>query len=330
MISATASGDGSLRRKVLIIKTGHSETFAVDNGACISLGDVLRTTVILHSFPPETHQVTWIVNRCAAPLLRDNKFIEHLWEVDELKADDIHGYACDIVINLENIADICAAVEKIEAKVKCGFQLDRESGDVVLRGIDGEIFLSVGDMEYRRSFELCWSDTLLRLMGGKYSGQTYVLGYRPRTRETFDVGLNHEVGKKFPLKRWPEHNWKGLYERLAGGYTVSWQQGHNNLENYIDWINSCRTIVSNDSLGLHIAIALGKNVVALFGPTSPSEFSDYPDLRKIVADVPCSCLPLGATACRRSEPCMDSINIRTVAAAVESFINQEHRQNEGK
>ncbi|HEC61287.1 MAG TPA: glycosyltransferase family 9 protein, partial [bacterium] len=60
-------------RKVLIIKTGHSETLDPEMGRTPSLGDVLRTTVILHAF--QFDKVTWLTDEAAYPLLRDNDLI---------------------------------------------------------------------------------------------------------------------------------------------------------------------------------------------------------------------------------------------------------------
>lgn len=44
-----------------------------------------------------------------------------------------------------------------------------------------------------------------------------------------------------------------------------------NIYHYIDWLNKCRIIVSNDSLGLHLVLALKKKVLGLFCPTSDKE-----------------------------------------------------------
>jgi heptosyltransferase-2 len=43
----------------------------------------------------------------------------------------------------------------------------------------------------------------------------------------------------------------------------------------MDWIHSCRVVVSTDSLGLHLGLAMDKWVVGLFGPTDPSEIHGY-------------------------------------------------------
>lgn len=41
------------------------------------------------------------------------------------------------------------------------------------------------------------------------------------------------------------------------------------------WISSCDYIVTHDSLGLHLALAMKKPFIALFGPTSSHEIDLY-------------------------------------------------------
>lgn len=50
------------RKRVLIIKPGYSETLDPDDSGVVSLGDILRTTVILYLYPPEQYHVTWLVD----------------------------------------------------------------------------------------------------------------------------------------------------------------------------------------------------------------------------------------------------------------------------
>lgn len=110
------------------------------------------------------------------------------------------------------------------------------------------------------------------MVGGTWQHQPYVLGYKPKTKEINDIGFNYKVGAKFPEKAWADENWEELEDKLKNdNLTVSWQEGLANLYEYIDWINTNKIIVTNDSLGLHIALALGKQVVAMFGPTSSKE-----------------------------------------------------------
>lgn len=43
------------------------------------------------------------------------------------------------------------------------------------------------------------------------------------------------------------------------------------MRGYIEWINSCKIIITSDSFGLHVAHALGKKTISLFGPTNSNE-----------------------------------------------------------
>src|SRR5204863_481959 len=69
---------GADRKRVLIIKPGYSETLDADASGIVSLGDILRTTVVLHLFPPERYHVTWLVDPKGVPLLHGNPFIHRL------------------------------------------------------------------------------------------------------------------------------------------------------------------------------------------------------------------------------------------------------------
>ena len=84
-------------KKTLIIKTGHSETFCTEVDLYPSLGDVLRTTVLLNaSFDEEFY---WLVSLEAfhlIPLAKDHVF---LWN-DEGRENAAH-FHFDRVINLE-------------------------------------------------------------------------------------------------------------------------------------------------------------------------------------------------------------------------------------
>ncbi len=149
------------------------------------------------------------------------------------------------------------------------------------------------------------------MVGATWHNQEYVFGYQPKTTEKYDVGFNYQVGNKWPSKVWSMNNWKRLESLLSKDRSVSWQEGLDDMEQYFDWINSCRVIVSNDSFGLHLAIALKKKVVAIYGPTSANEIYLY-GLGSILVpkDTACPDVPCYLPQCRHDQklcdiPCQD-------------------------
>ena len=106
-----------------------------------------------------------------------------------------------------------------------------------------------------------------------------------------------------------------MHAELSTDLSVCWQQGTSDIESYIDWIASCRVLVTNDSLGLHIGLALGKPVIALFGPTIASEV-DGAGLVSITPAVSWECIPCVESFCVKETPCMNYISVQVVSDAV--------------
>lgn len=307
------------RKRVLIIKPGYSETLDPDDTGVVSLGDILRTTVILHLFPPEHHHVTWLVDQKGVSLLKGNSHIHRLLSVNHFTPHLLLSEWFDIVVNFEKEPGICAVSDRIPAWRRYGFRLDPQSHSAVAYDYSDEALSFTTDSTAKRKKAKSWSDILYEMLGHKYTGQSYLLGYRPTSSIRYDVGLNHLIGKKFPLKRWPEAQWKELHDRLSTQYSVCWQQGDNDIEDYIEWIASCRVVVTNDSLGLHVALALGKPVVALFGPTIATEVSGD-RLIKIMPPLDWDCIPCLKSACFKSEPCIQHISVESVQNATRELL----------
>lgn len=311
------------RKRVLILKPGYSETLDPDSSGIISLGDILRTTVVLHLFPPTEYEVTWVVDRTGVPLLHKNSYIDRLLVINPFTPHLLLSEWFDIVINFEKEPGICAVADRVPAWRRYGFRLDPITHQAKSYDHSDEALSFTTDPAAKRRKGKSWSAVLYEMLGAHYQGQPQILGYTPNSEICHDVGLNHMIGKKFPLKRWPEEHWLTLHDQLsADGLNVSWQQGSNDIENYIDWINSCRLLISNDSLGLHIALALGKPVVALFGPTVAEEV-DGPDLIRLTPPLDWDCIPCLEAHCPHAQPCMQHISVSHVESAVRKLLNKE-------
>ena len=144
-----------------------------------------------------------------------------------------------------------------------------------------------------------------------------------------------------PAKRWPPRHFAALAERLAGFGLTVWLVGsqgdaatgseiarlapgavhdlcgRTTLDEAIDVLASARFVVSNDSGLMHVAAALDRPIVALYGSSSPDYTPPLTSNARILKlDLPCSpCFkrecPLGHFKCM-----VDLTPDRVVAAVV--------------
>jgi lipopolysaccharide heptosyltransferase II len=65
--------------------------------------------------------------------------------------------------------------------------------------------------------------------------------------------------------------------------------GRTELLEMIEWVRLCELMITNDTGPMHVAAALGKPVVALFGPTDPNGTGPYGQRQNViqVSDLPC-------------------------------------------
>ncbi len=310
--------------RVLLVKAGYGETLDPDTDGAVSLGDILRSTVLLHAFPAATHHVTWLVDPAGAPLLANNPAIARVVTARRAVPPALAQERFDIVVNLEKHAGLCRALEQISATVRHGFRYDEASKLVRPCAHTRPVFEIVRSAAGKRQNARSWSTLLFAMIGKRYAGEPYLMAAPDVPAPTHDVGLNHLVGTKFPHKRWPDQQWLALEKALSPNVSVSWQEGRNDIATYIDWIARGRSLVTNDSLGLHIAIALGKPAVALFGPTHAAEIDDWPGLTKLTPPQARDCTPCAGGMCLRPRPCISEITVETVASAARKRLALGH------
>lgn len=150
-----------------------------------------------------------------------------------------------------------------------------------------------------------------------------------------------------PAKRWPARHFAALARELAGrGYAV-WLVGSakdaeageeiralsgevcanlcgkTDLAAAVDLISCAKLVVSNDSGLMHVAAALGKPLVALYGSSSPAHtppltLSSQPGLARI-ARIDIECSPCFARACPLGHfKCMNDLLPEQVLAEIDA------------
>ncbi len=274
-----------MERKILIIKTGYTETLCNEpyKEGNVSLGDVLRTTALLHLY--KNDDVTWLTDTKAVPLLANNSYIKRILEFSVSAVLQLEYEYYDVVVNLEKNPGICALASRIHCQDRFGFSFNTTTGEAWAYNNALQALYVAKDDQVKRTNDMCWLEHLYELVGSVWDGEGYVLGYVPQEPPPAAiVGMNWHVGSKFGEKGW--NGWDALTLDLrTDGITYSRQPHPDNfypltdlrhpLERYMDWISAHAVLVTCDSLGLHLAMAMGKCVVGLFGPTPAKEIHPY-------------------------------------------------------
>lgn len=273
-----------------------------------SPGDVIRTTPILRAFPD--CRVTWITDERSYPFIKDNPLIKDILIIRRLPGLE----SFDALYNFDENESACRLAQDISAPIKKGYgwknggfyPFDRDSEYAYRLAKDDQLKFKLNKKTYQQ--------IIFEMAGLAWSGEDYALSYQPDSKVIHRVGLNYMVGDKFPNKFWV--NWRDLLKLVPG---ISVQVKFETPKDYINWINSCDIIVTSDSLGMHIALALEKKVVALFGETSRNEIEMYGRGVKLSSGL--DCLPCyKKKPCDRKPSCMEMISAQNVRDAINRLL----------
>jgi heptosyltransferase-1 len=99
--------------------------------------------------------------------------------------------------------------------------------------------------------------------------------------------------------------------------------GATSLLEMIEWVRLCDLMVTNDTGPMHVAAALGKPVVALFGPTEPRRTGPYGQLENVLRiDLPCSpCLSADCTFYAKPNECLNALSPALVFERVQKLLS---------
>jgi len=91
----------------------------------------------------------------------------------------------------------------------------------------------------------------------------------------------------------------------------------NNLLEFPALISVCSLLITSDTLGLHISLALKRKTIALIGPTSNTEIDMYGFGEKVISKSDCLC-------CYNSDcKSMEKITIEDIISAVKNILSQK-------
>jgi lipopolysaccharide heptosyltransferase I len=302
-------------RRILIIKPS-------------SLGDVVHTIPVLNLLRrkwPAAH-ISWLVAPyCAGAVERlpgldevilfDRKRFGQAWwrpgvAIELLRLlRELRGCRFDLVIDVQGLLRSGYIAWKTRAAARVGFANAREMawafythtvdvGTPEQHAVDRYLKLAAslgcGDGPVEFTFPVT----------GEH--HRYISTLLPEGTDPFAVLM---PGTNWPTKRWPAESFEalvrplrerlGLRSVLAGGPDAAELAGRipgalnlagrTNIPQLVALLERAALVIANDSGPMHIAAALGRPLVAIFGPTNPVRTGPYgrPDCVARV-DIPCS------------------------------------------
>ncbi len=278
-----------------------------------SLGDVLHALPTLYALRqncPDA-RIVWAVHKQFAPVLPGKPYIDDVVYIDKKRLKSLsywkelrrtlHAYDFDVSFDLQGLAKSAIVAFLSGAKEKYGYWEMREGSFLVSKGL-------TGPHKYDHVIER-YLDTV-RVLGGRVDAVEFPLpdiraerdAWRRRLASDCLTGPYAAIvpGARWDVKEWPLAHWQAFLQRLtasgmnavllgssddvpkgktlkdsdASGRVFDYT-GKTDLRQLMAAIAESAVYVSADTGPLHIANALKKELIALFGPTCPQRTGPY-------------------------------------------------------
>jgi heptosyltransferase-2 len=255
------------------------------------------------------------------------------------------------------LSEIISAKRKIGfgyAKEGYVYPLNPESRKWFLMGLFDDLKKANRQSYQELMLEICWAkdrrlyepililDDKDRVKAARFYKDHYISHHKPI------VGVNTGGGERWQNKKWTERHilefcrlMKEHFPRakvlLYGGPKEAKRhkslliKAPNNvldtgcnhgLREFAAFVELCDVMVTGDTLAMHIAIALNKYTVVLFGPTSYREIHLYDRGTKIVPDL--DCLACYRNTCDKHPSCMELIKPDTLVENIRFLFSHEN------
>ena len=333
-----------IKNKILIIKLD-------------AVGDVLRTTSILKPLKkkyPDSY-IEWCTRLNASNLFKTNSLVDEVITIEDDAFFRIKAESYELVINLDTSKISSAIAASTNANEKIGFVLNKK-GFVEATSTSAQQWLEMSAFDdVKKANAKSYQQIMYEVLDLYLPVEKPLIDIPEKIKNNITqkefvkklikkkptIGLNVGVGTRWPSKGWSLKRWQELIEKLGytkynllllGGpeevetfkklkneYNFLPDTGCNNsLLEFAAIVDLCDLVVTADTLALHIATALNKKIVALFGPTSVSEIELYGKGIRLSSPEGCKCFY--RKYCSEEISCMEKITSDMVIESINTLI----------
>jgi len=289
-----------------------------------SPGDVLRTTCLLPSLKQaySSSQITWMTLEPSRALLENNPNIDRIVDRRDEMSAILQTEHFDLAINPDANPQAARLLEMSSAVEKFGMGW-AEAGHVRVINQEAELWLRMGLFDdikraNRETYQaIIHQICRLEMVDPKPSlhltedelhfAKEYFQSLNLDRRRPV-IGINTGAGGRWAKKSWKVEELVELIH-LAKEKHPEWQilllggpeevernkilekrctnTGQHPVRKFAALVGQNHVLITSDTLALHIGLALGRQVVALFGPTSHEEIDLCAAGEKLFAELEC-------------------------------------------
>jgi ADP-heptose:LPS heptosyltransferase len=306
---------------------------------------------------PKSH-ISWITLANAAGLLENNQYLDRVYVWGPESWLVLQSMKFDLVLNVDKSHRACSLTMGLNATEKLGFGMNTDGVIVPLNKEAEYLYrLGLDDQLKFRLNQKSLSQILHETFQLKYKRDEYVLSLsaeeaafcRSYGKEVgiqdadFVVGFNTGCSPLYPNKKMTIQQHVSLIERLSsiGGIKLLLLGGPEDTERNAEIVrivgnkvigtptwdglrrgicyeNLCDLIITGDTFGMHLAIALKKQVIVWFGVSCWSEIDLYGRGVKLIPEG-LECSPCWKYECPYNLECIQMIDLDRIVRDVESF-----------
>ena len=302
--------------------------------------------------------IYWVTLKIAAPLLYNNEFIDKVFIYDAESISILNEIEFDIVMNVDKSQRSCALLNSVKAKKKLGFGLDKNGVIVpVNEGAFYNYNLGMDDNFKFKVNQRTGQDYLAETFELDFKRDEYIFNFTKdelrfiedykrevRLRDTDKIiGFNTGCSLLYPNKKMSVGQHIFLINKLLAKrkYRVMLLGGPEDTDRNKEIADYFRgrvintptkdgvrkgacyesipqVVITGDSFGMHLAIALKKHVIAWFGLSCWTEIDLYDRGVKIYQEN-LECSPCWKKQCPFDLECIKNLDLNRILNETENY-----------
>jgi len=307
-------------------------------------------------FPEST--IWWITLKIAAPLLHNNQYIDKVLTYDAESLSILEQMKFDYVMNVDKSQRSCSILNSVNAKHKLGFGMDNNGKIIPMnKGANYNYRLGMDDHFKFRVNQRTGQDYLAETFELDFQGDDYtfnftedelkfIADYKKKVKlrdNQFVVGFNTGCSTLFPNKKMTVEQHISLIDKLLKKkkYKIVLLGGPEDTERNKKIYSKFRgkiintptdggvrkgacyesladVIITGDSFGMHLGIALKKFIIVWFGVSCWTEIELYDrGIKLYQEDLFCS--PCWKKSCPYDLECIKMIDQKKIISEVEKY-----------